>query len=226
MPTTRTNVLSSWGIGLVALILLAFGLPAAGARLLSLPGDAVKSDLLENRAVSDEALTHLDASRRRVAGWFPKSDLFEDLALVSLTRAQRAKGEEAKLLSQESEYWEKRALAASPADPEGWFRLAYLYYAADRGPSQRSAEAWTESLFVGRYEPSLMLDRLQMGVMENAYLTPEARAYFPVLIRGSAVFDADGLARLAKQGAFTSLVEDALQSDEAALAYFRKKIQD
>ncbi len=205
-------------------MLLAFGLPALLARLIMLPGDSVRLAMLSSQPVSEEDFQVLEKTRRAVVGWFPLNANFNDLALVAFTRGGQADGEAAKALFAESEGWQRRALTASPADPYGWFRLGYLFLFADGRPSPRTAAAWTQSMAVAPYEPELMIPRLQMGMANYAFLKPEAKGYLPILIRGSSIFDAEGLARLAKAGRFTGLVEEALVGDEEALKAFRERI--
>lgn len=227
MPITRTNPLPTGAIGLLGIFLLAFAAPSLAARLYLLPTDSLREELRGNAPLSENSLSKLETANLRVMSWFPRAELEGDLALISSARGQREKQPQTKrAFFLQAKDRQEIALRLSPVDPLGWFRLAYLYMALDGRPTKRSAAAWTQSMSVAPYEPSMMIPRLQMGLAHGALLSDEGRAYIPPLIRGSSVFDADALARLAKAGAFTALVEEALQTDPAALAYFRKRLLD
>lgn len=225
MPITRINSLPASAIGLLGIFLLAFAAPSLAARLSLLSTDSLCEELRRGATLSTEDLSRIEVSILRVMKWFPRAELADDLALVSLGRGQREKQSQAKrAFFLQAKDRQEIALGLSPADPLGWFRLAYLYMTLDGRPTKRSANAWTQSMSVAPYEPSMMIPRLQMGVAHGPLLDDAARAYIPVLIRGSSIFDADALARIAKAGAFTALVEEALQTDPAALAYFRRQL--
>jgi len=227
MPITLTKSkhLTTGLLAGLALVLIGLGLPPLSARLIELPGNEVVKHLQENQqTVSDADLAVLESTRMRVLSWFPLNNSENELALDAFVRAGHAKGEEATRLFAAAETWQRVALRTSPTDPYGWMRLAYLFLMQDGGPSFRTAAAWTQSMAVGPYEPELMISRLQMGMANYAFLTPEARAYIPLLVRGSATFDMDNLARYAKEGAFTSIVQKELANNEEELALFRQKI--
>lgn len=223
---TKGPVLPRWWIGLIGAALLAIGVPSYVARMIELPGESIREAIREGQTVSEDAMNVLDASHRSVPFWRPGSAMASDKALINLERGTRAKGPAARAFFVEAEKWQREALALAPSDPYGWFRLAYLYYVVDGGPSARVAEAWSQSMAAAPYEPRMMIARLQMGMANEPFLSPEAKDHLPRLIRGSAIFDAEGLARIAKAGAFTAAVEAALINDEAALAAFRDRIAD
>lgn len=191
---------------------------------MELPGEAGRLALLEGRTLSSGALDAVVQSRTRTVGWFPFAASANDLALVAMARAERARdADEARTHRAQAEWWQRRALGLSPADPYGWFRLAFLLH-AEKGPGPASAQAFGLSLLAAPYEPRLMLSRLQMGIALYSWLDAGAKSHLPRLIRGAAIYDADGLARLAKAGAFTGMVEDALVGEEKALGYFRERL--
>lgn len=210
----------------IAVMLLAFGFPALVARLALLSGDSVRAAILEEKRVSPNDLLLLEDSRLRVLGWFPSNAGFNDLAVASLQRAGQAQGQEAKDLLARAEHWQRRALAAGPSDTYGWFRLAYLYLTADGGPSPRVASAWLQSVYTAPFEPRLMVARVHMGMTNDAFLSPEAKAMMPRLIRGAVDQDIDTLARNAKAGNYISVIESALANDPARLQWFRDKLSE
>lgn len=223
-PTKKTSLLPLAGLGVLAVVLLLASAPALVARLIELAGDSVHEAILEGKKLSEEDLATLEMARARVAGWRPSGARFGDLALTHLERGMRAQGEERAAYLADAQDWQKLALSRAPADPYGWFRLAYLYFLADGGASSRVAAAWAQSMASAPYEPRLMIARLQMGVASVKFLSPEAQIHLPRLVRGSAIFDAEGLARVAKAGAFTSEVEAALAGDPEALRAFRERL--
>jgi len=223
---TRGFVVPPLGIAAVAVLLLVFGVPSLMARLAALPGDSVRFSVVSGHKVSDPEIDQWRRSRAASLKWAPLSASYNDLALAAFTLGGQAKRkEDAQNFFAESEVWQRKALTLSPADPFGWFRLSYLFLAADGGPSMRAAAAWSQSLSAAPYEPALMLARLQMGLDFMPFLSPEAKIHFPRLIRGASVFDADELARLAQTKKAEALVEDALEADEVALAAFKSRLE-
>lgn len=222
----RKRLLPSWWMAWIAVMLLAFGGPAFVARLLLVPGDEIRASLLEERAVAEADLERLEKSRLRVLGWFPASTGFNDLVLIALQRAGKAQGERAKGFFAEAEGWQCKGLQAAPADPYGWFRLAYLYIMADGGPSARAAAAWQQSVAVAPFEPRLMVARVHMGMTHEAFLDADAKALIPRLIRGAVEQDIDTLARNAKAGNYISTIQEALANDPALLKWFQGKLSE
>ncbi len=222
----RKTLIPAWWIAWIAVLLLAFSTPAFVARFLSLPGDNVHAALLEERPVSDADLAALVHSRLRVIGWYPSSAGYNDLVLVALQQANKAQGEAAKTILADAQGWQRRALLASPVDPYGWFRLAYLYIMEDGRPSARAASAWQQSVSVAPYEPRLMVARVHMGMTHEIFLDADAKALIPRLIRGAVEQDVDTLARQAKAGNYISTIENALANDPRLLNWFRGKLSE
>lgn len=225
MRTDRSDVLPSWWVVWLALMAVVFGLPAMTARFIELPGDSARLALLEGRAVSTQDLDWLEKSRKAVVAWFPLNTLYNDLAVVAMERAKLASGTSAAPYFKEAEVWQRRALAASPADPYGWFRLAFLFFMTD-GPSARTAAAWTQSVAAAPFEPRLMLARTQLAVKLGGFIPSEARLTMDRLIRETWLVDPHGLTRAAAEGAFVSKVEEALADDPDALQALRKLLEE
>lgn len=226
MWTRKSDILpNGWILGL-AVLLLILGVPALCARVLELPGDSIRFAMLEGQNVSPEEMDALEASRRRVVSFYPTNANLNDLALIALTRGNQAEGERAKAFFAESEKWQRQALAKTPADPYGWFRLAYLFLMEDGPVSARTAAAWAQSMAVAPYEPLLMIPRLHMGMSNYALMTAEAKSYIPLLVRGASIFDAEGLARIAKAGNFVEIVRDALAGNPDELRDFEQQIKE
>ncbi|MGE4350921.1 MAG: hypothetical protein AB7E52_01885 [Bdellovibrionales bacterium] len=223
---TKNLLFPLWWKVWIVVLLLVFATPSLMARLIHLPGDEERLHLLQGQKVSEEALDSLYHSRFVTSRWFPENDSYNVLSLVALERAQRSSGEEVKNNLLEADFWERKALAVSPADPYGWYRLAFIYYRM-QGPSLSVALAWRESMASAPYEPRLIYPRLQMAMGLGSFLTDEfAKFYVPPLIRDAWNEDPDRLTKLAKEGAFISEVENALRGDPKGLASFRQKLKE
>ena len=205
----------------MAILLFAFGVPSLIARAIHSRGDDVALAVMQGEHPSDDGLVRLDISRRTTAAWFPMNNLYNDLALVALERSGRAKDPSiSKAYIKEAELWQRKALFISPADPYGWYRLAYLYYLTD-GPSQRVADAWTQSLAVAPFEPRLLVPHLQMAMSLGDKIEEETRKSYPRLARDAWREDPQNLAKAAQDGSFVTIVEDALRNDPEDLQQFR-----
>lgn len=220
---TKTALVPLWWKAWIAILLIMFGVPSLFARLVMLGGDESRLDLLGGATLSSEALARVEESRRRAAAWFPENTLLNDLALVALNKAGRTDNEQATAFLREAEMWERRALAVSPADPFGWYRLSYLFYAADGGPTDRAVAAWRQSMATGPYEYALIFPRLEMAVALGDRLGEGDQAYVQGLIRAAWKDHPDRLAKLAMDGTYLTKVEEALANDADDLAAFREK---
>lgn len=221
----KSSLFPLWWKAWIAILLLAFGLPSLVARIVMLPGDHARTSLLAGETLDGPDLERVYLSRRKAAAWFPENALYNDLALASLELSGRVQGDHVKAFLQESALWQNKALNVSPADAFGWYRLAYLLYMAE-GPSQRVAKAWEQSLSSAPYEPRLVVPRLQMALgLGPAFLASDAALFHvPRLIRSLAVEDPDLLAKLAREGNFVSVVEEALRNEPESLSAFHERL--
>lgn len=151
-----------------ALAILVPAVLLAGLSALSLAGaaTALPSDrtieLLRERGYVDPAkLDEAVATQLRAAKWFEPAR-YRTAAVSALamlppqTRAARVRNGDA-----DAETLVRGALAAAPASPYNWARLADLRLAAgDRGQANRF---WQMSVLTGRYVPGLIGPRLQIG---------------------------------------------------------------
>jgi len=217
---TKPFMLPIWWMAWLAILLLAFGVPSLVARMIHVGGDEIQSALLQGSKVPDDDLLRLETSRRRTASWFPMNAPYDDLSMVSLERSARSKDTViAKAYVTEAELWQRKALFVSPADPYGWYRLAYLFYLTD-GPSERVFMAWRQSFFAAPYEPRLLVPRLQMAISLDARLDADTRGSLPRMIRDAWREDPEGLVQAARDGVFISTVEAALRNAPDDLAMF------
>lgn len=225
IPTNKTPI-PVWWMAWIAILLVVFAVPSLLARTLLISGEASRLSVLQGDAYTDDDLLSLKASRDRVAAWFPQNSIYNDLALVDLEMAPKKKdAEQARNTYASSESWQRKALAVSPADPYGWYRLAYLLYMKE-GPTQNVALAWGQSLSTAPFEPRLAIPRLQMGISLGSKVGVEARSYIPGLARQAWARNPYELVQAAHDGTFASVVEAAFINDAEALQSFRKMLKE
>ncbi|HBM90660.1 MAG TPA: hypothetical protein DD400_02115 [Rhodospirillaceae bacterium] len=220
---TKPRIVPFWWMAWIALMLFLFSLSSVTARFLMLPGDSVRLALLEGETLDVASLDRLEASRLRVVRWFSPASVAGDLAVLSLQRAQGAASEEEGAAFAEAEKWQRIGLLNAPADPYGWFRLAFLFYRTE-GSSAQAAKAWSQSLDAAPYEPRLSFARLQMAMTLDPFLDDNARRHIPVLIRSLVKDDPKALATGALVGAYVSVVEEALVNEDDDLITFREHV--
>jgi len=213
---------------LLAFILVVFSLPPLAARLMALEGDSIKQTLMESEKLTPDMLSSLDQNRGRTLRFFKRAELYNDRALAAfeharLATAGKAPPQEIVRLYQEAEKWQIFALRRAPADPFGWYRLAYIYY-LKQGASQAVARLWHLSMLTGPYETQLSVPRLQLGIALGALLGPQGDALIARLAQDAFRDFPYGLPDLAVQGYFVSVIENALQNDPPALALFRERV--
>ncbi len=220
---TKPRILPFWWMAWIALMLFLFSLSSVSARFLMLSGDPVRLALLEGETLDAASLDRLESSRLRVVRWFSPASVAGDLAVLSLQRAQGAATEEKKEAFLGAEKWQRTGLSNAPADPYGWFRLAFLLYRTE-GSSVQAAKAWAQSLDAAPYEPRLSFARLQMAMQLDPFLDNNARRHVPVLIRSLVKDDPEALAIAALARAYVSVVEEALVNEDVDLKAFREQV--
>ena len=226
---TKTQLRSSQWVFLVlaglACAVFLIAAPSLMARVVMLPGDAVRGALLANNAVPDTDLQKWAATRRRALHWRAMAEVLDDLALASLTQAGREKADskEAKDQWRDAIQWQRRALARAPSDTFGWARLAYMITQTE-GLTDEAAATLTHSFDTGPYEPALALIRLNMAVLMLDKLDPDVNTSLSFMIRAAWNDDPRGLVRSASENHFISLAEKALADDPEKLENFREKL--
>ena len=221
---TKPSVLPVWWMAWIAILLVAFAAPSLIARFVLMPGDEARISLLKGEKIGDDDLEKFYLTRRRAAAWFPENALYNDLSLAAIERATRTKDQEqVRSLYREAELWERKALNVSPADPYGWYRLAYLNYVTE-GATKHVADAWSMSLSTAPYEPRLVYPRLEMAMSLGLMIDVNAEIHIPRLIREAWDDHPDRLAGLAEKANYIPAVENALKNDPEALADFLQKV--
>ena len=217
---TKKSDFALWWLGWMGLILFVFAFPCLAARLILLPGDMVRDEILAGQGVSQSDMDRFISSRQTVVAWFPHHSVPNDLALLAMQGVRRGGDDRAVAAAL---LWEQRALRDAPANPFGWYRLAYLYFMQE-GPSSRVEEAWRRSIEAAPFEPSLALSRLDMGMKIEAGLEEHEQAYLPALMRVQAKVSVTALAQEALRGHYVARVEDALAQDQDDLKAFREAV--
>ena len=129
---------AGWITALMGAGCLALALPIAGAALSRLPGDAVLADLRAGEAGGSADLRRLADSRLLAARWRSDPRDAAARALAQIVLAERAgTNDPARLRAAESNL--TAALAAAPADPYGWTRLALVRWRLDRSAGSVAA---------------------------------------------------------------------------------------
>lgn len=206
------------------LILVVFSLQPLAARLMTVSGEETRAKFLSGKDVSQEEMNSYISGRESVVSWFPYSSFYSDLAMVALDKAVK-EPKQKKAFMENATYWQDQALKASPSDPYGWFRLAYIYEST-KGQKERAAEAWQQSYITAPYEPRLLLSRLAMGRRLEPLLGIDAPELIQRFIRQAWDDNPWHLTRMARDDKFLDLAKEALQGDEAALIRFDKILRE
>jgi hypothetical protein len=158
------------GLALLALVVgvVAFPRMIAGALFALAPGTHENGDFPQ----SDESAGTLSLLER-AQWWAESSDVGMHLAL---TLHLAGKGGEENVLA--------GLLANSPLRPKEWFLLARQ---KAEGSPQSALNAWRMSVYVGRVFPSIMEERLDVGLMLKDKMAPSDLALLDDQVRLSFV---------------------------------------
>ncbi|MDD3288756.1 MAG: hypothetical protein PHX43_07125 [Alphaproteobacteria bacterium] len=198
----------------LAVVILVMASPALVARIILLPGNSVREDLLNNQKVLDADIAKLISSREKVMPWFENSEILNDLALAYLAKANNdglvgvAAANNVNLALK----FQKKALEDSPADTFGWARMSYLLMLT-KAPSQEAAHALALSMDAGPYEPRLLLSRISAAMLLFDFLDEDAKARLPTLLRESWRLNRRRTEDAARKGHFTEALDAALRED-------------
>lgn len=148
-------------------LLAGLGATRLVGALGGLPGDAVWQALQRGQrdTVTTADLETLRNARAAAVTWTAdETARFElGVALVELGRAdgidEAARRQRFALAADQL----RRSLRTAPADPLAWLQLAYVELLAN-GPSPDVAAAIVRSMETGRFQPHIMVSRLQIGL--------------------------------------------------------------
>lgn len=226
-PNNSFSPRGVWGvavISLLALSLLWLGVPRVTAAFLMLPGDGPLWKL--HRGVSQPArkLEKIIETRTSADLWVTSGRVLTDKALAVLLQARAGPLEgatNAALYKRAIEDLE-RGLAAAPADPHGWVRLALAKQLLS-GPSTGVASNLVMSLLTGPYEPELIGLRLELGFRNWAHLNLRDQELLEQQIRYGWKHAKNTVLRIAGVAVFEPIIRKALARDPNSLADFLKR---
>lgn len=222
--TKHSPLVPTWWIALIVILLFVFGTLPFFARLMTVSDDTLASKIAKGTEIHQEQIVAYISGREAAVALFPYSGFYNDLAMVAFDGAVKDPTK-AKAYLENAAYWQKFSLMASPSDPYGWFRLAYIYEST-MGDKAKAAKAWHQSYISAPYEPRLLLPRLAMARRLEAYLGEEAPDLIIQLIRQAWDDNPWHLTRDARDGKYLALAREALKYDEAALTRLDKILKD
>ncbi|PTQ13145.1 hypothetical protein CLG96_03165 [Sphingomonas oleivorans] len=192
-----------------AILLLSLSLPSFIAACTALSADTTLAQIQERQSPSRDALLDAARANQRAAAFFESARYRTNaaIALFELTSSQRrSAGDVADV-----ERLLRDALAAAPASPYNWARLAALRLAANdkRGAQQ----AWQMSVLTGRYVPGLMNARLELGFRMFPIVDPELAELLADQVRLSMRNSRSGVAKVARANAAEPFIRAALWSE-------------
>jgi hypothetical protein len=208
-------------IGLVAVVLIALGLPRTVGVLVSADGEPVLRKLQEQQPVSVDELTTLIEAQQSAAFWLSDGRILTDLGLGALLLSEnQPRGDPAarSALSQAIAALEE-GVARAPASPYAWSRLAYARALAE-GWSPRTLAALRLALITAPYEPRLLWSRLRMAFLAWPQMASEDREVVYQQVRWAWQANPKELAQLAVEAQQLNLVRAALaRMPEDTLAF-------
>lgn len=117
----------------------------------------------------------------------------------------------------------RSALAANPAAPYDWARLAYADFFLNQRPA--AADAWSMSVRTGSFDPALMERRLILGWAMREWLEPPVRAAFDEQIWFSWRLDGGWTTLFAHRHGAVSAVRHVLAGSPTDLADFENRLR-
>jgi hypothetical protein len=198
-------------IGLVAVVLIALGLPRAIGVLVSADGEPVLRKLQEQQPVTVEELVTLIEAQQSAAFWLSDGRILTDLGLGALLLSEnKPRGDPAAraALTQAITALEE-GVARAPASPYAWSRLAYARALAE-GWSPRTLAALRLALITAPYEPRLLWSRLRMAFLAWPQMASEDREVVYQQVRWAWQANRKELAQLAVEAQQLNLVRAAL----------------
>jgi hypothetical protein len=199
----------------VSLFLLILGLPRLVSSLVVLPAEQVTEGLLQNGAVSDEALESSD-SRFSLARHFSTSGRIAiELAAVKLAEADRlpvpAQSTRSGVVADAEELL-RQGLSEDPTNSFGWSQLAYARR-LESGVGPETVDAWRMSVLTAPADRRLSLWRTRFGIESSLAFAEGDQNLLDRQIQFAWAFNRAELARYAKAAG-----AEAVQMIRAALA--------
>lgn len=214
------------GAALVAVALGAglagLGVPRLVAALMTTDARTVLWDARTGHTPTGARLAtaaeELDAAQR----WVVDGEALGDLGFLLLQQAQGTQpGPERTALLDRAAAATAAGLAAAPAQPSLWARLAWLRTV--RGDPASAASALRMSLLTGPVAPALMASRLELGLSLLPHMDADTHALLRRQVRLLWVVSPDTTASLAQKPVTGAFIRDALDdiSDADMAAFLR-----
>lgn len=202
--------------------LVALGLPRLFAALQSLDARAVLWDARAGHMPPPDRLaaaaSDLDAAQR----WAADAEAVSDRGFLLIQQAQATPpGPARTALLDGAAAATEAGLAAAPAQPSAWARLAWLRVV--RGDRTAAVPALRLSLLTGPVAPTLMASRLQLGLDLLPLVDPDTRALLRRQVRLLWIVSPDTVAAMAQDTTTGGFVRNALDelSDGDMAAFLR-----
>lgn len=217
-PSARSNAVLAI---LAGLALIALAAPRFAAGVVKLPFDPVLAALGRGAAPSVQTLSAAARSRRAALGWHRDGRSWAELGALALARARAETGDpraRRAFLDQAIASF-RNALSLAPAQPFAWTHYAQAVLARDGavatlGPLLRLSAA------TAPFEPRIVRQRIEIGLLAGAGLPGDARALIVRDIRHTAEQAPDALARLARRRNALGAVRGVLTGSPGLLRRF------
>ena len=206
-------------IALPCLFLLGLSTRSSVAAFIALPQDTILEKARLGADVSGEQLIDAGKANLRAARWF-ESARYRTVAASALIAATHVG---TRIDPARIEQPIRQSLAAAPASPFNWFRLALLRFQAGDAPG--AAQAWRMSVSTGRFNPAVMLPRLNLGLRLLRSQNREFEEEMADQIRLLAQADPMRLADFAQQTDSAPAVRRVLASDQSSSKAFESAIR-
>lgn len=193
---------------LLALAALVLGAPRLIGAAYEVSGQGAVEALLAGRPVAPADLDAAAANLAAAERWAGGAEYGLDRGLMLMHRGLTAPPAEQPGLFAAAEQATAGALAASPGEPGGWSRLAWLRH--QRGDVAGAVAALRLSFLSGAFIPLLMPSRLELALALRPAMDDEMLSLLRRQIRLLWVSSPDLVARLAERQDVGGLVGEAL----------------
>ena len=203
------------------LLLVALALPRTVAAILQAPGEDVLAALGRGERPPQPRLAVAIAGHRGALDWQDNADIHVDLGALTLARAGDASlPAPVRYAFLDAAIRQLRTgLALGPARPYAWTQYAEAELMRN-GAQARIDAPLRLSLMTGRYEPRLILQRVELGFFADRILKDDMRAAIRDQVRLASEAQPRQLAEFARRRFALAWVRTALADDDTALRRF------
>lgn len=213
-------------LGVMALALLAWGIPQTISAFVMAPSAPILRKLQDGEVVQRKELETFVAAQQKGLDWSTRGRTFTDLGLAHLLIATGlGEGDpEKRQQLEEAIAALKSGLALAPANPYAWTRLAYASSQLD-GWNPDTLSVLRLALLTAPYDPQLLMTRLMLSLDAWPRLLREDRDLVYQQIFYAWQHDPDELARMSAGSWWENLVRAALIRHPRDLAVFEEKLK-